>query len=1446
MKDRKRPDKRKWFLIYKRRLSFLLAVIIMVSMVLNTPLSWGHKLGAFNAYASVSNARRDNADTVWATASNARYRQGTAKDVDIYVISEDNEIVPGNTSVMTLYLRNNTKEVITDGVLKFKGNHIQKENGFFTDLHDNESGEPQEPVYVEPANTEDSNKKEDRKEEEREAAEWEAEFGNPEDEEDTDEEEQHVLTDIELQPGELYEVEFEFYTEDEEDQSKAYVKFNFEGDRAGSEKKVRGEEKFYYSIGLPYINVELTDGTELETGISHEMNIWMTEPDWVDSEEETEAKINLDLTAENDEDEKIASSSNGKKASASNAQKASSSDADKKITEVSEKEKEKIEKYAGEAMAIKESRVSYQVTVYGTDYKKFRPKKAEAVENVGWVSCLYEFAQEAQPGIYYGKVTATGRWNRKSFTTEQGYLFQVTGEGTVSLEGKLNGTIVEVTGPASSFPKADRLEVQVSEVEEEQMAQVHEALEKKAQEEGLAIRSYKALDIKLIADGEETEPVGPINVAFKNLKLEEKGAVKEAVLLNEETAEDESAADVTENAADDLETEAAADAGETGTEEAGGEIKVFHLDETETVANEMVSTTEENGNVVMETDHFSVYMVVNVESLPGTIDVTVEHYGVIDGKEVKIYSDDLYRMENGADLDIQKLSKLLKNSESNYDPNYEVSKVTLIFPDGSSKSYTKDKITDDLKVEIPVTEHVTVRFDYTPREKSPLHPVTFYDYDRGINDDSNFTGKEDGPEGSPRIGVGEYNGNADSVYDEKATKRNFNYEVNKWFSDNKTKIDHVVKGLDDDGQIVYKNEPKSNKPYVDAGLFNNETANGKEIISGYKLEFSQTGDVYVLNAVKDGDKDLTRDTECHRPESVYNPSTGTNFWPLNHRHSSFEDKRTDTAGQAKKNNWYFGMRYEFEFTLGDYVGPLTYSFEGDDDLWLFVDGQLALDLGGIHDKVNGSADLYGVIEIPEEERDPSRHEKITVASLQEDGSTGTREIWVDKNKKHKVTILYAERGGYDSNCYMKFVIPNITQVPDLPPPSETVPLTVTKEWIDGGGDARPESVSVRLKYRLTNSDEVKIHEDPVTLSEQNDWTYTWENLPKDGVQYWVEEVNVPEGYHVSYDHSDGSAVWDEEQNKYVARVTNTSITSLQITKIWKDDNKPEARPDEVRLGLYQKYQTTDPHVWEVAYVQEVTLVKSNNWSTVISDLPRYTQKTDSNGGVTVEEIRYVVYELDSQGQPIKYDQSVTLDGRLYRVSYNDPYEGKPNPSDPQWIPEFTVTNTLIPDLVICKVDQNSKSLQGVKFTLYKIEREANGEIIKEEEKDSQSSDQYGKLTFKNLYPGEYLLKETQPLPGYNRPGEVWTIQVSEVSDGTLSLSFKVNGQVVTPDSNGTVKLLADGSYQITNTAGAILPQTGGPGLGLIRKYGWMLVLLSLMMAGMELLVSGVERCRKED
>ncbi|MFQ7421330.1 MAG: fibro-slime domain-containing protein [Blautia massiliensis (ex Durand et al. 2017)] len=99
------------------------------------------------------------------------------------------------------------------------------------------------------------------------------------------------------------------------------------------------------------------------------------------------------------------------------------------------------------------------------------------------------------------------------------------------------------------------------------------------------------------------------------------------------------------------------------------------------------------------------------------------------------------------------------------------------------------------------------------------------------------------------------------------------------------------------------------------------------------------------------------------------------------------------------------MRYDVTFKIGDYVGPLNYTFTGDDDLWVVLDGtKIVIDLGGIHQAATKTVNLKPYVE------------------------------GEDKEKEHTLTILYMERGAYESNCQMEFTLPSarISEVTNVP------------------------------------------------------------------------------------------------------------------------------------------------------------------------------------------------------------------------------------------------------------------------------------------------------------------------------------------------------------------------------------------------------------------------------
>ena len=305
MEGKERSRRRRGGREARRRISAFLSVVLTVAMTLDTPLGV-LGFGAMETFASIddhrsatgSDADGSNVPTEdgghdepvdlgegWMAAENAEYRQGQTQDVDIYVIAEDNDVAPGNTSTMRLYLKNNTGSTVTDGVLHFAGSRIKKEDGAFTDISGTgvSSTDPSADGADERRSAESTGAGEEPDSlggerldelEAREAAEYARDFGK-----DSEEGDPYRLTGLHLEPGQLHEIEFEFYTDEHASDGKAYVDFKFQGQ--SGDGTVRSDERFYYSIGLPTVEVELSDGQALETGVEHELSIWMNE--WLQS-----------------------------------------------------------------------------------------------------------------------------------------------------------------------------------------------------------------------------------------------------------------------------------------------------------------------------------------------------------------------------------------------------------------------------------------------------------------------------------------------------------------------------------------------------------------------------------------------------------------------------------------------------------------------------------------------------------------------------------------------------------------------------------------------------------------------------------------------------------------------------------------------------------------------------------------------------------------------------------------------------------------------------------------------------------------------------------------------------------------------------------------------------------------------------------------------------------
>lgn len=170
----------------------------------------------------------------------------------------------------------------------------------------------------------------------------------------------------------------------------------------------------------------------------------------------------------------------------------------------------------------------------------------------------------------------------------------------------------------------------------------------------------------------------------------------------------------------------------------------------------------------------------------------------------------------------------------------------------------------------------------------------------------------------------------------------------------------------------------------------------------------------------------------------------------------FPFNETATAGRASTYNYGFGTKLQMDFTLTDdgkvetekadgtkEKTSIKFFFSGDDDVWVFIDGQLALDVGGAHGEVSG------LLEFGESKKDKNKNSVTAYVSKVKTGGTsgsdqdgeivktvkyngedinfcakGTTLDDLDKGQKHTLTMYYMERGMWESNMAVAFNFPD--------------------------------------------------------------------------------------------------------------------------------------------------------------------------------------------------------------------------------------------------------------------------------------------------------------------------------------------------------------------------------------------------------------------------------------
>lgn len=174
--------------------------------------------------------------------------------------------------------------------------------------------------------------------------------------------------------------------------------------------------------------------------------------------------------------------------------------------------------------------------------------------------------------------------------------------------------------------------------------------------------------------------------------------------------------------------------------------------------------------------------------------------------------------------------------------------------------------------------------------------------------------------------------------------------------------------------------------------------------------------------------------------SYYLKDVGKQDWSKNVNSSSKTDNtygffpfnEKTKACSASNYNYGFGTKLEFKFRLtedGKVVGtdgneyPIKFNFSGDDDVWVYVDGNLALDVGGAHGRVTGQIDFSGTD--TNKKATVSRTKKsLNKSSIEGNKTPSSFKIKGSNSDEHTLTMFYMERGMWESNMKVSFNFPD--------------------------------------------------------------------------------------------------------------------------------------------------------------------------------------------------------------------------------------------------------------------------------------------------------------------------------------------------------------------------------------------------------------------------------------
>lgn len=260
---------------------------------------------------------------------------------------------------------------------------------------------------------------------------------------------------------------------------------------------------------------------------------------------------------------------------------------------------------------------------------------------------------------------------------------------------------------------------------------------------------------------------------------------------------------------------------------------------------------------------------------------------------------------------------------------------------------------------------------------------------------------------------------------------------------------------------VYKNVAF---PFTKRQIFNDDTGVDywyfdSQDTTLYLKQDANTEQYFLKSSTDEREKSRNLDSNSAQKtitkEGKTEPVSSYGYFPFN---------ETATEGRASTYNYGFGTKLQMDFTLTDdgmvetdnvvngqkVKTNIKFFFSGDDDVWVFIDGKLALDVGGAHGKVSGLLEFGEANEksnsvtayvsrvktggTSDKDKDEKNGKPVKTVTYNGEKISFYKEstplvekdtpLVLDKGQKHTLTMYYMERGMWESNMAVAFNFPD--------------------------------------------------------------------------------------------------------------------------------------------------------------------------------------------------------------------------------------------------------------------------------------------------------------------------------------------------------------------------------------------------------------------------------------